>query len=117
MMLFKFMKRVFFISLFLISTANAADSITIENAWSPEAPPVAKVLAGYMKINNHTDKDIKINLEDSVYESIDSEFYEENTVPSGLKDGDQYEGKTYAAAFLSFFLPGRHSATSNHKYN
>lgn len=47
-------------SILLTSTALAADSITIENAWSPEAPPVVKVMAGYMKINNLSDKDIKI---------------------------------------------------------
>ena len=41
-----------FVFLFLANTANAANAIKIENAWSPEAPPVVKVLAGYMKINN-----------------------------------------------------------------
>lgn len=50
----------FFISILLISTASAANSIKIENAWSPEAPPVAKVMAGYMKINNPSQKDIKL---------------------------------------------------------
>ncbi len=49
-------------------------------------------------------EDIKINLEDSVYESIDSEFYENNIVPTDLGDGGQYEGKTYAVAFEGAFL-------------
>ena len=60
MFLIKILSRTLFICLFLISTANAADSLQIENAWSPEAPPVAKVMAGYMKINNLSNKDIKI---------------------------------------------------------
>ena len=60
MFLIKILSRTLFISLFFISTANAADSLQIENAWSPEAPPVAKVMAGYMKINNLSNKDIKI---------------------------------------------------------
>ena len=47
-------------SLFSISTANAESSLKIENTWSPEAPPVAKVMAGYMKISNITSKDVKI---------------------------------------------------------
>ena len=47
-------------SLLLVGTVNAASSIKIENAWSPEAPPVVKVMAGYMKINNLSNKDIKI---------------------------------------------------------
>ena len=48
-----------------ISSANAAGQIKIENAWSPEAPPVAKVLAGYMTITNLGDKDIKITAANS----------------------------------------------------
>lgn len=53
-------KLVIVMSLFLISSANAASSIKIENTWSPEAPPVVKVMAGYMKIHNLSNKDIKI---------------------------------------------------------
>ena len=60
MSLIKILSRVFFVCLFFITTANAADSLQIENAWSPEAPPVAKVMAGYMKITNLTNNDIKI---------------------------------------------------------
>ena len=60
MSLFKTISGIFFISLFSISSANAASAIKIENAWSPEAPPVVKVMAGYMKINNLSNKDIKI---------------------------------------------------------
>lgn len=55
-------KFIIFITLFLslINSVNAADSISIENAWSPEAPPVVKVMAGYMIINNHSNQNIKI---------------------------------------------------------
>ena len=53
-------KSAFIASLFLISSANAASSIKIENTWSPEAPPVVKVMAGYMKIHNLSNKNIKI---------------------------------------------------------
>lgn len=60
MFLIKTLSQTLFIYLCFISTANAADSLQIENAWSPEAPPVAKVMAGYMKINNLSNKDIKI---------------------------------------------------------
>lgn len=44
----------------LIGTAHAANTIKVENAWSPEAPPVTKVMAGYMKIKNISNKDVKI---------------------------------------------------------
>lgn len=60
MSLLKTISGIFFVSLFLVSSANAASAIKIENAWSPEAPPVVKVMAGYMKINNLSNKDIKI---------------------------------------------------------
>lgn len=43
-----------------MNSAYAASSIKIENAWSPDAPPVVKVMAGYMKIYNYSNKDIKI---------------------------------------------------------
>lgn len=52
--------RLLFIYLFLTNIAYSAESIKIENTWSPEAPPVVKVMAGYMKINNLSNKDIKV---------------------------------------------------------
>jgi len=52
--------QLLFIYLFLTNIAYSSESITIEKAWSPEAPPVVKVMAGYMKINNLSNKDIKI---------------------------------------------------------
>jgi periplasmic copper chaperone A len=60
MSLFKTFNLLVITSLFTISAANADSSLKIENAWSPEAPPVAKVMAGYMKINNISNKDVKI---------------------------------------------------------
>jgi len=45
----------------LLSAANAStDSLRIENAWSPEAPPMARVMAGYMQITSKLDKEILI---------------------------------------------------------
>ena len=52
--------KIFFVLLFLSNTAYSANSITIENTWSPEAPPVVKVMAGYMLIKNSSNKDVKI---------------------------------------------------------
>lgn len=54
------LNRIVFVCLFSISTVHAADSLKVINAWSPEAPPVAKVMAGYMTIDNLSSKDIKI---------------------------------------------------------
>jgi len=54
--------------------ANEA-SISIENAWISEAPPVSKVMVAYMTIKNNSDKAIAITkAESKLYSSI--EFHE-----------------------------------------
>ena len=48
----------FFILAALISTpAMADDSLEIDDAWIAEAPPVSKVMAAYMEIENETPAD------------------------------------------------------------
>ena len=68
-------KKLSLISLvfmFMVNTATASNTIQIENAWSPEAPPVVKVLAGYMKINNLSNKDIKIKkVKSALFERVE----------------------------------------------
>jgi hypothetical protein len=44
----------------LVNIAYATETLVIKNAWSPEAPPVARVMAGYMKIINNSDHDLQI---------------------------------------------------------
>ena len=57
----KVIRLLFVSSILLANSAYAsASSLEIKNAWSPDAPPVVKVMAGYMKIYNHSNKDIKI---------------------------------------------------------
>ncbi len=48
-----------FLSLNLIP-AQAADKLNIIDAWVPEAPPGASVMAGFMKIHNPGKQDIDI---------------------------------------------------------
>lgn len=63
---------IFFIGLFLANTAFAATSISVEKAWSPEAPPIAKVMAGYMKINNISNIDVKIkSAKSTLFKSVE----------------------------------------------
>lgn len=54
----------FFIALLLLNITFAEiaanEGIRIEQAWIPEAPPVASVMAGYMRITNTTDKAVTI---------------------------------------------------------
>ncbi len=51
---------VFFLALFAGKIAQAGPALIFENVWIAEAPPVSKVLAGYMSIKNTGDKDQKI---------------------------------------------------------
>jgi copper(I)-binding protein len=50
-------------ALFLLTLAGNStatdDALEIEDAWIAEAPPVSKVLAAYMEIENETDQDRK----------------------------------------------------------
>lgn len=72
MSLSKTVNSIFFVSFFFSNTAFAANTINIENAWSPEAPPVAKVMAGYMKINNLSNKDVKIkSAKSALFKSVE----------------------------------------------
>ncbi len=48
------------------STPALADckGLKIDNAWIPEAPPVAQVLAGYARLGNDSDKPLHIDAVD-----------------------------------------------------
>jgi len=37
---------------------SADDILSVSNAWIPEAPPVAKIMAGYLQIKNKSDREI-----------------------------------------------------------
>lgn len=57
----KLTSSIYFILLCLVSFgAHANKLLEIENAWIPEAPPGASVMAGYMTITNKTNKNIDI---------------------------------------------------------
>lgn len=57
-------KTLLVLGLLFAVVASAAETpaqpLLIENAWIKEAPPVAKVHAGYMRITNQTDKTLEI---------------------------------------------------------
>jgi len=49
-----------FITLCSSFNLYAANTLTFVNPWIPEAPPGAKVMAGYMEIHNHSQNKIDI---------------------------------------------------------
>ncbi len=46
--------------MFLVSTAHAAAQIGVSNAWIPQAPPGADMLAGYLTLKNEGDKAVSL---------------------------------------------------------
>lgn len=44
----------------LTNAAMAAGKVEIRNAWIPQAPPVARVMAGYFEIDNNGSKPVTI---------------------------------------------------------
>ncbi len=49
------------VALIITLPANAKEILQFSDAWIPEAPPVVKVMAGYVKIKNPTATTIDIN--------------------------------------------------------
>lgn len=58
----KLMPRVFsaLAFAFLTTTLHAAEALQVTQAWVPEAPPVANVMAGYMSVHNPGKQDVTI---------------------------------------------------------
>ncbi len=55
------LKKIIYLGFFLLSTkAVFAADLVIQDAWIPEAPPVSKVMAGYMMVHNKTAKPITL---------------------------------------------------------
>ena len=52
-----FNKVALALTLFILASTVKADHVTTRGAWSPEAAPVARVMAAYMDITNNNTKD------------------------------------------------------------
>jgi len=59
-MLNKLLHTTLGICMVTLSVAHAETGIEINDAWVRSAPPSAKVMAGYMKITNHSQKTITV---------------------------------------------------------
>ena len=69
MKLFTLQLPVFILAAHIGTHAIADDSLEIDDAWTPEAPPVSKVMAAYMEIENETPQDRKaVALQCSAFE-------------------------------------------------
>ncbi len=62
----------FFLVLFSLDHVSADENITVQNAWIREAPPTIKIMAGYLEIENLSDKTLTlISAESSKFERIE----------------------------------------------
>ncbi|MCK5432771.1 MAG: copper chaperone PCu(A)C [Gammaproteobacteria bacterium] len=62
----------FFLIFLLTNSAFSAENIHVLNAWIREAPPTIKVMAGYLDIENSSDKElILLAAESDEYERIE----------------------------------------------
>lgn len=56
------LKKVFIVLVLILSgtALHAKELLQVNDAWIPEAPPVAKVMAGYLVIHNPSGKPVRI---------------------------------------------------------
>ncbi len=60
--------------------------LTVEEAWIRQAPPVAKVMAGYLKIHNPTDKALVLQgAESSLFDKVEIHRTEMKDGMAGMK--------------------------------
>jgi len=59
----RLLHRACIVCLFAIfaTTVHASESLQVSDAWVPEAPPVASVMAGYLAIHNPGAQDVTIS--------------------------------------------------------
>jgi copper(I)-binding protein len=94
----------FFLVLFSINPASAGENITVQNAWIREAPPTIKIMAGYLQIENSSDKALTlISAESTEFKRIEFHL-------SQIEDGVarmQQQDKIMIASNTTFsFEPG-----------
>jgi len=76
--------------LFSLNHASADENITVHNAWLREAPPTIKIMAGYLEIENSSNKALTlISAESSKFERI--EFHLSQTEDSVARMQQQNE--------------------------
>ena len=80
----------FFLVLFSLNHASAGENIIVHSAWLREAPPTIKIMAGYLEIENSSDKTLTlISAESSDFERI--EFHLSQTEDGMARMQQQHE--------------------------
>jgi len=94
----------FFLVLFPHTHASACENITVQNAWIREAPPTIKVMAGYLDIENSSDKElILLAAESDDYERIE---FHQSQIEKGVAKMQQQNEIIIARNSTFSFTPG-----------
>ena len=94
----------FFLIILFTNSALAAENVHIQNAWIREAPPAIKVMAGYLDIENSSDRVLTlVSAESPEFERI--EFHISQT-KNGVASMQQQEHIIIAPDSTLSFEPG-----------
>jgi hypothetical protein len=94
----------FFLILFSLNQASADENVTVQNAWIREAPPTIKIMAGYLEIENLSDKTLTlVSAESTEFERI--EFHLSQT-EGGVARMQQQKQIVIPASTTFSFEPG-----------
>jgi len=94
----------FFLIFFPSNSVFSDENIHIQNAWIREAPPTIKVMAGYLDIENSSDKElILLAAESDDYERIE---FHQSQIENGVAKMQQ-QNEIIIAQYSTFsFTPG-----------
>lgn len=91
-------------SLFAPVSVFADPAIEVTSAWISEAPPILKVHAGYLVIENHADEDVVLlSASSNAYERIEFHF---SDIIDGMASMKKQESITIPAGTRFEFSPG-----------
>ncbi len=93
-----------FLVLFSLNYALADENITVQNAWLREAPPTIKIMAGYLEIENLSDKTLTlISAESAEFERIEFHL---SQIEDGVARMEQQDQIVIPANTTFSFKPG-----------
>ena len=94
----------FLLVLFSLNHASADENIIVHNAWLREAPPTIKIMAGYLEIENSSDKTLTlISAESTEFERIEFHL---SQVEDGVARMQQQKNIVIPASTTFSFEPG-----------
>ncbi len=94
----------FFLVLFSLNQASAGENITVHNAWIREAPPTIKIMAGYLQIENSSDKAlVLVSAESNEFKRIE---FHQSTIKEGIARMQQQDKIIITSHSTFTFKPG-----------